>query len=114
MKFPNSAEDVEQEILISVGKYEQHQGLRIKQLAHVLQKANSEIIVEGVVRIFERDCESDNYAQQEFAGRILEMVRPKSQKDAKQLLQRGLKNWNKSVEQFPFWLRHNYGIDKLN
>ena len=110
MKLPNSAEDVEREIIISVREYEQHLGLRVKQLARILQTADAEVVVEGVVRILEQECELDNYAQQEFAGRILEIVRPKSQKDAKQLLQRVLKNWNKSVEQFPFWLKSVFGI----
>ncbi|MBF9220622.1 hypothetical protein [Hymenobacter ruricola] len=113
MKFPRTAEDVENEILNSVNKYGQHQGLRIGQLTRVLQKANPEIIVEGVIRILERRSNADTFSQQELAGRVLEIVQPKSQKDLKEVLQRVLKGWDKSVEQFPFWLRNNYGINEL-
>ncbi|GAB2872146.1 hypothetical protein [Hymenobacter ruber] len=113
MNFPKTADDVESEILVSVGKYREHQSLRIRQLAYVLQKVDPEIVVEGVIMILERESDADDYSQQEFAGQLLEVICPKSQKDLKQVLQRALKGWNKSVAQFPFWLRDNYGIDKL-
>jgi hypothetical protein len=79
-----------------------------------LPKANPEIVAEGVIRVLEKGGGNDSYSQdQEFAGKVLENINPKSQKDAVEVLQRVLQNWNKSVEQFPFWLRNNYGIDKL-
>lgn len=113
MKFPRTAEDVEREIIISVGQYGEHQSLRARQMAYVLQRADAEIIVEGIIRIFERGSNADNFLEQEFAGQILDIVRPKPQKLLKKVLQRTLKGWNKSVEQFPFWLRDNYGIETL-
>lgn len=113
MMFPRTAEDVEREIIVSVGQYREHQSLRIRQLVFILQKADAEIIVEGVIRIFERGRDANNFPEQEFAGQILAIVRPKTQKALKELLQRALKGWNKSVEQFPFWLRDNYGIESL-
>ncbi|GAB3729206.1 hypothetical protein GCM10027594_11300 [Hymenobacter agri] len=113
MKFPINAADIEKEILTSVGKYQEHRSQRIKQLTYILQKADAELVVEGVIRVFERESGERNYAQQEFAGQILEIVRPTSLRNPKELLQRVLTHWNKSVEQLPFWLRENYGIDKL-
>lgn len=54
-----------------------------------------------------------SFQDQEFAGKVLENINPKSQKDLREILQRTLKNWDKSVEQFPFWLRNKYGVEKL-
>jgi phytoene dehydrogenase-like protein len=114
MKFPETAEDVEQEILVSSYKYKELGDLRIRQLIHILPKANPEIVAEGIIRVFEKGGGADTYSQdQEFAGKVLESINPKSQKDAMEVLKRVLKNWDKSVEKLPFWLRDNYGIDKL-
>jgi hypothetical protein len=114
MKFPDTADDVEQEILLSSEKFRELGDLRIRQLIHILPKVNSEIVLEGVIRVFEKGGGADRYSEdQEFAGKVLESINPKSQKDLEEVLLRVLKNWDKSVEQFPFWLRDNYGIEKL-
>ncbi|MEX6691055.1 hypothetical protein QTN47_26335 [Danxiaibacter flavus] len=114
MKFPKTAEDVEREILISSDKYKELRDLRIRQLIHILPKADPELVVEGVIRVFEKGAGADKYSEeQEFAGRVLESVNPKSEKDLREVLLRVLKNWDKSVEQLPFWLKNNYGIEKL-
>lgn len=44
---------------------------------------------------------------------LLETLKPKSQKDIKEILKRTLKNWDKSIEQVPFWFRDNYGIESI-
>jgi phytoene dehydrogenase-like protein len=114
MRFPETADDVEKEILISSDKVGDLGDLRIRQLIHILRKVNSEIIVEGVIRVFENDSRPETHFQdQEFARKVLESVNPRSQKEIKEILTRILKNWDKSVEQLPFWLRNNYGVDKL-
>jgi hypothetical protein len=114
MKFPQTAEDVEQEILVSSYKYKELGDLRIRQLMRILPKVNPEIVIEGVIRVLEKGGGTDTNSQnQEFAGMVSEGINPKSQKDPAKVLQRVLQNWDKSVEQFPFWLRDNYGIDKL-
>jgi hypothetical protein len=114
MKFPETADDVEREILISSTKYKELRDLRIRQLIHILASVDSEIVVEGVIKILETGGHDENSSQdQEFAGKVLESIKPKSEKDVKEVLKRVLKNWDKSVEQFPFWLKDNYGIEKL-
>jgi hypothetical protein len=114
MKFPETADDVEREILISSDKYKDLSDLRIRQLIHILPKVDSEVVVEGVIRVFEKGGGANTYSQdQEFVGKVLESINPETQRHPTEVLQRVLKNWDKSVEQFPFWLRDNYGIDKL-
>ncbi len=114
MKFPETADDVEREILISSEKYRELGDLRIRQLIQILPKVDPEIVVEGVIRVFEKgDC-AEKYSQyQEFAGRVLESINPKTQTPAKDVLLRILKTWDRSIEQFPVWLRNNYGLEKL-
>lgn len=109
MKFPETADDVAREILISSDKSNELGDLRIRQLIHILPKVNSELIVEGVIKVLENDTRPEKHSQdQEFAGKVLENVKPKTESNLKNLLLRVLKNWDKSVEQFPFWLRDNY------
>ena len=114
MKFPETADDVEHEIILSSHKSKELGDLRIRQLIHILPKADPEIVVEGVIRILEKGGGADTYSkEQEFAGKVLASISPKTQRNLNELLLRVLKNWDKSVEQFPFWLRDNYGVDKL-
>jgi len=114
MKFPETADDVAREIFISSDKSTELGDLRIRQLMHILPKVNSELVIEGVIMVLENGTRPEQHSQdQEFAGKILERINPKTEKGLKELLLRALKNWDKSVEQFPFWLKDNYGLDKL-
>jgi len=69
--------------------------------------------VDGVIRVFETNRPDSLYQDQEFAGRILATINPKSKRDLKEILKRTLLTWDKSVEQLPFWLRDNYGLEKV-
>ena len=113
MKLPETSEDVQTEILISSDKARELGDLRIRQLIKILPKVDSEVIIEGVIKVFETEGRPDKYQDQEFAGRVLRTIKPKSQKDLKDFLKRTLDNWDKSVEELPFWFRDNYGLDKV-
>ena len=81
MKFPKSADDVENEILSSADKFKELGDLRIRQLIHILPKADPEIVVEGVIRVFEKGGGANTYSQeQEFAGKVLESINPQTQR----------------------------------
>jgi hypothetical protein len=114
MRFPITPDDLEREILICSDMSNKLGDLRLRQLIQILSKVNPEMIVEAIIRIFENHSRPEQYLQdQEFAGKILEIINPYSQKELKEVLLRGLPNWDQSVEQFPFWLRANYGVDNL-
>jgi hypothetical protein len=114
MRLPQTARDVREEILQSSEKSKVLGDLRIRQLINILPKIDSEIVLEGVIQVFEVRNGSDRFSEdQEFAGKVLELINPKSKRNPKEILLRVLKNWDKSVEQFPFWLKNNYVIDKL-
>ena len=114
MKFPKTPDDVKNEILLSSDKYDNIADLRIRQLIKILPKVPDEIIVEGVIRVFEiQDRPEKLNLDQEFAGKVLARLNPKSQMDLIELIQRTLGNWNKSVEQLPFWVVDNYGTEEV-
>ncbi len=111
MKFPKTAQDIENEILLSA---DTRGDLRLRQLISMLNKVDDELIIEGIIRVFENLTRQDHaFKYPEVAGQILNELKLKTQRDIVVVLQRTLKNWDKSVEQFPFWLRDNYGLDKL-
>ena len=105
MKFPLTALDVKNEILLS-----SNNKLRIRQLIHILQNVDSEIIVEGIIQVFEIE---ESYENQFVACEILNTLKPKSKKELKEVLLRTSKNWNKSVNHLPFWFLENYGLETV-
>jgi hypothetical protein len=114
MKLPQTPEDVKTEILISSDKSDKLGDLRIRQLIKIMATVDSKIIVEGIIKVFEIENRPDKlYQDQEFAGTIVRTINPKSQKDLEGFLKRTLDNWDKSVEELPFWFRDNYGLEKV-
>lgn len=114
MNFPSTPENLKNEILESVDKTNQIGDLRIRQLIQILSKVNDEIIIEGVILVFESENRINSvYTDQKYAGMILKRLNPKTQLSATSILKRTLKNWNKSVKELPQWLKDNYGIENL-
>ncbi len=113
MKLPQTSEDVKTEILNSSDKADEVGDLRIRQLIKILDKVDQEIIVDGVIKVFETNRPDSLNQDQEFAGRVLMTTNPKSKRDLKEILKRTLTTWDKSVEQLPFWFRDNYGLEKV-
>ncbi len=106
-----TGQDIENKILACSDKSGDQQ---LNQLLKTITNVDHEIIVEGIIRVFGNTNRlSKSFRDQEFAGRILAEIKPKSTIDLNAVLQRTLKNWDKSVEQFPLWLQDNYGLDKL-
>ena len=114
MNFPRTSENLKNAILESVDKTNQIGDLRIRQLIQILSKVNDEIIIEGVILVFENENRITSiYTDRKYAGMILKKLNPKTQLSANSILKRTLKNWNKSVEELPQWLEDNYGIENL-
>lgn len=114
MKLPITSEDLKDEFLKSVDLTDKIGDLRIRQFIQILPQIEDQIIVEGVIQIFENEERPNSvYTDQKYAGMILKKLSPKTKESIEQIIIRVLKNWNKSVEELPFWLRDNYGIDHL-
>lgn len=114
MNLPKTSDEIKQEIYLSSDKFEDIRDLRIRQLIKILKNVPDEIIIEGIIKIFEGDQrESTWFIDQEFSGKILENIKPKSKNDATGLLKRVLKNWDKSIEQLPNWFKENYGLNGI-
>ncbi|CAL2101806.1 conserved protein of unknown function [Tenacibaculum sp. 190130A14a] len=114
MKVPKTSDDLKNEFYISIDLIEKIGDLSFRQLIEKLKNVSDQIIIEGVIKIFKNtDRQNSHYIDQKYAAKILTELNPKTQIDLISILKLTVKNWNKSVEEFPFWLRENYGIDVL-
>lgn len=114
MRKPKTPEDLENEIFNSVDKLHQIGDLRIRQLIKVLSDVSDEIIIEGIIKVFENNNRIETlYSDQKNAGIILQTLNPKTNINVEIIVLRILENWNKSVSEIPFWLKNNYGINTL-
>ena len=55
MKFPTTPEDLKNEFFKSVDMISELGDLRIRQFIQILSKVNDEIIIEGIISIFENE-----------------------------------------------------------
>ena len=112
MKFPLTASELTNEIYISVDKYPEIGDLRIRQLIKILSNVPDELIIEGLIKVFENNNRGvTEILDQEFAGQILKEIKPKTDVALEIILKRILSNWSKSVEEIPFWFKENYGTE---
>ena len=114
MNLPKTSDEIKHEIYLSSDKFEDIRDLRIRQLIKILKNVPDEIIIEGIIKIFEGDKRENKwFIDQEFSGKVLENIKPKSKNNATGLLKRVLKNWDKSIEQLPNWFKENYGLSGI-
>ncbi|MBE8723538.1 hypothetical protein [Flavobacterium hungaricum] len=114
MKFPDNPDIIQNEIYEAVAITDKVGDLRIRQLIQILSKVKHDLIIEGILKVFENENRLDSiYIDQKYAGMILKSIKPKTEENMEFLLNRVLKNWNKSIEELPFWFKDNYGIEKV-
>ncbi|QHT65933.1 hypothetical protein GXP67_04235 [Rhodocytophaga rosea] len=111
MKFPLTAEQVKQEIYLSIDKNYYAGSLRYRQLKKTLLQAKHEIIVEGILQVFEDTSRGErNFVEQEFAGKLLYELKPDTRLTLMEVLYRTLPNYNLSVVELPMYLAEKYGL----
>lgn len=114
MKIPKSSQGLIEEIFICVDLNDKLGDLRIRQLHKILNKVSDEIIIDAVIQIFEnKNRDKTLYLDQLYAGQILAQINPKSTIDLKLILNKTLDNWNKSINDLPYWLVKNYSKEIL-
>ena len=114
MKIPTSTENFLEEFFHSIDLLNTLGDLRIRQFIVRLNNTSDEIIASGVIEVFKnKDRSKTLYIDQKYAGKILEQFNPESDLELGTILKSTIENWNKSVPEFPFWLRKNYGSDTL-
>ncbi|MFH6993582.1 hypothetical protein [Flavobacterium sp. FlaQc-48] len=114
MNIPKTTDDFQKEFYLSIDLMDKIGDLRIRQLIDRLDNVMDEIIVSAIIKIFENvDRQNTQYTDQKYAGIILNKLKPKTQIDLSTILKSTIENWNKSVEEFPFWLKENYGLESL-
>ncbi|MEM0576117.1 hypothetical protein [Flavobacterium polysaccharolyticum] len=114
MKIPTTPDNFQNEFYSSIDLMDKVGDLRIRQFVNILDKVNDEIIISGVIKIFQNTKRPNTeYVDQKNAGKILYRIKPKTEIDLILILKATIENWNKSVEELPFWLKENYGITLL-
>ena len=114
MNIPKTSDDFRNEFYSSIDLMDKIGDLRIRQFMDKLNKVSDEIIVDGIVKVFENKKRPETeYIDQKYAGKILDSLKPKSDIDLSLILKSTIGNWNKSVEEFPFWIKENYGIETV-
>ncbi|MCV2486412.1 hypothetical protein OD917_15870 [Flavobacterium sp. SH_e] len=114
MNIPKTIDDFQKEFYSSIDLMDKIGDLRIRQLIDRLDKVTDEIIVSTIIKIFENaNRPNTQYIDQKYAGIILNKLKPKTEIDLNIVLKSTIENWNKSVEEFPLWLKENYGFESL-
>ncbi|AUC75694.1 hypothetical protein [Olleya sp. Bg11-27] len=114
MKIPKTSDDFRNEFYSSIDSMDKIGDLRLRQFMDRLNTVSDEIITEGIVKVFEYKKRPEaEYTDQKYARKILEKLKPKSDIDLLVVLKSTIGNWNKSVEEFPFWMIENYGIESV-
>lgn len=114
MNIPKTTDDFQKEFYLSIDLMDKLGHLRIEQLIDRLDKVTDEIIVSTIIKIFGNiNRPNTQYTDQKYAGIILNKLKPKTEIDLSIVLKSTIENWNKSVEEFPFWLKENYGLESL-
>ncbi len=114
MNIPKTSDDFRNEFYSSIDLIDKIGDIRIRQFMDKLNKVSDEIIVAGIVKVFENKKRPETeYIDQKYAGKILDNLKPKSDTDLSLILKSTIGNWNKSVEEFPFWIKENYGIESV-
>lgn len=114
MNIPKTSDDLKNEFYASIDLMDKIGDLRFRQLIEKLKNVSDQIIIEGIIKIFKNtDRQNSQYTDQKYARKILTELKPKTNMDLISILELTIKNWNKSIKEFPFWLRENYGIDLL-
>ena len=114
MNIPKTSDDFQNEFYSSIDLMDKIGDLRFRQFTDKLNKVSDEIIIDGIVKVFENKKRPETeYIDQKYAGKILGALKPKSKIDLSLIIKSTIENWNKSVEEFPLWIKENYGIESV-
>lgn len=114
MNIPKTTDDFQKEFYSSIDLMDKIGDLRIRQFIDRLDKVMDELIVSAIIKIFKNvNRPYTQYTDQKYAGIILNKLKPKTEIDLNIVLKSTIENWNKSVEEFPFWLKENYGLESV-
>jgi len=114
MKLPKTVEELIFEIYKSIDLIDKISDLRVRQLSNVLPNVPDDVIIEGVIQIFESSDRTNTiFTDQKVTGGIILDRNPKTSLNAESLITRVINNWDKSIWELPFWFRNNYGTELL-
>jgi hypothetical protein len=86
---------------------------QIKQLSFALSKSDPDKVFYGLYMVFLAES-SQPFPQQELAGKLLFILKPKVILELAPVIERALENWDVSVEELPFYFRDVFGIESVS
>ncbi len=114
MNIPKTSEEFQEEFYKSIDLMDKIGDLRIRQFIQRLNHVPNDIVISGVLGVIGNNQRPlTEYIDQKYAGIILDRYNPKTELDLVTVLKSTLQNWNKGIEEFPFWIRENYGIEMV-
>jgi hypothetical protein len=114
VKFPQTPDDIKQEIYLSIDKYGNALGQRYRQLKKVLQQVDGKLVTEGLIEVFADKTRGERtYREQEFAGKLLYELKPETESLLTDILERTLENYNLSVKELPLYLVDKFGLTHM-
>jgi hypothetical protein len=86
---------------------------QIKQLSFALSKSDPEEVFYGLYMVFLTESPQP-FPQQELAGKLLFILKPKVNLELAPVIECVLENWDVSVEELPFYFRDIFGIELVS
>ena len=110
MKFPKHPVDIKNEIQLSIIVSNLSGSLRFRQFIRMLGKVPEEKIIEGVFLVIED--QKSGFDQQRAAGNILSELKPSTNRDIDEFVNRIIKTWDRSCQEIIYWFAFNYGVNQ--
>lgn len=85
---------------------------RYRQLRARLAREDPALVGDALLGYWERETGEDAYFAQEFVASLLFVLNPPASRSLRQLLL-GLRNWNLSVEEYPWYLGRQFGREAV-
>lgn len=106
------SQTIYKKVTVSADKYGHRNPQQFKQLTFCIAQSAPQDAYDGLIRIF-TEASSNASNRQELAGRLLFKVNPTAQFDVKRILEASLEFYDLSVEELPFYLVSQAGLEKV-
>ncbi|MCP4146133.1 MAG: hypothetical protein GY757_00145 [bacterium] len=81
---------------------------RYKQIIKALQRCNQTMVGDALIE-FLGDKKGSGFAAQDLAGKLLFELKPDTSRSLDEIIRNTLPNWDKSVEELPWYLALKFG-----
>ena len=109
-----TADEVAALIIDRASRFGEHNPQQLQYLSGRLRTIEEGTVARGLLSLFtDGPAPPEGSAAQELAGRMLALLRPRTDIDLHQLLPAALGRYELSVEQFPHYLGWAFGVEQV-